>query len=60
MKKWVAPAIDELKVSETAQGQTISSSFDEIRVDQNGNYWASFSSGADSMPEVDGTITVNA
>ena len=59
MKKWNTPVIDELNIACTEQGQQISSSFDEIRVDQNGNYWASFSSGADSTPTVDGTITVN-
>lgn len=59
MKKWVTPAIDELKVSETAQGKNLSTDFDEIRVDQNGNYWVSFASGADSNPNIDGTITVN-
>ena len=59
MKKWTAPAIETLKVSCTEQGQNISDNFDEIRVDQNGNYWVSFSSGTDSKPTVNGTITVN-
>ena len=59
MKKWTAPAIETLKVSCTEQGQNISTTFDEIRVDQNGNYWASFSSGEDSNPETGGTLTVN-
>ncbi len=59
MKTWITPNVEELNINETAQGQNISTSFDEIRVDQNGNYWVSFSSGADSQPEVTGTITVN-
>ncbi|MBO5229129.1 MAG: hypothetical protein J6B39_09065 [Lachnospiraceae bacterium] len=59
MKKWNTPVIDELNIACTEQGKQISDSFDEIRVDQNGNYWASFASGADSTPNVDGTITVN-
>ena len=32
---------------------------DEIRVDQNGNYWLSFSSGFDSNPDIDGDVTVH-
>ncbi len=58
MKKWNTPAVSELNISCTEQGRNIAADFDEIRVDQNGNYWVSFASGADSMPEIDGEITV--
>ena len=59
MKKWNAPVMEELSISCTEQGKNLENEFDEIRVDQNGNYWVSFASGNDSKPEVDGTITVN-
>lgn len=59
MKTWLTPDVEELNICATAQGQNISTYYDEIRVDQNGNYWVSFSSGADSQPEINGTITVN-
>ena len=59
MKKWNTPVIDELNIACTEQGKDISTSFDEMRVDQNGNYWVSFSSGVDSNPEVSGSLTVN-
>lgn len=58
MKKWTTPEVSELNISATAQGKQIQPSFDEIRVDQNGNYWASFASGADSNPEVSGEVEV--
>lgn len=58
MKKWTTPEVSELNISATAQGKAITTSFDEIRVDQDGNYWASFSSGADSNPEVSGEVEV--
>ncbi len=57
MKKWNAPAIDELLVSCTEQGKHVQPSFDEIRVDQNGNYWASFQSGTSDVTPV-GPIVV--
>lgn len=59
MKKWTTPAIEELNISCTEQGQHMTENFDEIRVDQNGNYWAGFASGADSQPEIDGEVTVH-
>ena len=58
MKKWNTPAIDELKISCTEQGKNLSTKFDEIRVDQNGNYWAGFGSGLDSKPETSGDVEV--
>ncbi|MBQ6787606.1 MAG: hypothetical protein IJO85_07785 [Lachnospiraceae bacterium] len=59
MKKWNAPVMEELSISCTEQGKHISTEFDEIRVDQNGNYWVSFASGGeDSNPDVDGNVTV--
>lgn len=59
MKKWNAPVMEELSISCTEQGKNFENAFDEIRVDQNGNYWVSFASGSDSNPELDGTLTVN-
>lgn len=58
MKTWIEPEIIELDITCTEQGTNMSSEFDEIRVDQNGNYWVSFSSGLDSNPDTDGFITV--
>lgn len=59
MKTWLAPDVEELNINKTAQGRNMSNNFDEIRVDQNSNYWVSFSSGADSQPEITGSVTVN-
>lgn len=58
MKTWNNPEIETLGVEMTMQGQNMSSKFDEIRVDQNGNYWAGFGSGPDSKPEIDGEVEV--
>ena len=58
MKKWNAPTIDELKISCTENGKNLAMKFDEIRVDQNGNYWAGFASGTDSKPNIDGEVEV--
>ncbi|WP_278244470.1 hypothetical protein [Lachnospira multipara] len=44
MKTWITPAVEELEIVETAQGKNIKPSFDELRVDANGNLWASFQS----------------
>jgi len=59
MKNWVKPDVEELNIKCTEQGKNISSNYDEIRVDQNGNYWVSFSSGVDSEPDVAGDIYVH-
>ena len=58
MKTWNTPSFEELTIAETAQGKNVSAKFDEIRVDQNGNYWAGFGSGIDSKPETDGDVEV--
>lgn len=58
MKTWNNAAIEELNVAATAQGKKLSTQFDEIRVDQNGNYWAGMASGADSNPSTDGKVIV--
>lgn len=58
MKEWSKPSVKNLEIKSTAQGKNLASSFDEIRVDQNGNYWVSFSSGSDSNPPVDGKVEV--
>ena len=57
MKKWNTPAIDELNLSCTEKGKKIQENFDEIREDQNGNYWASFQSG-EGVVDPDGPIIV--
>ena len=59
MKKWENPVLETLEVEKTLQGQHISLKFDEIRVDQNGNYWLGLASGPDSNLDTDGDITVN-
>lgn len=59
MKVWMKPQLEELKISKTEQGQHLSNNFDEIRVDQNGNYWASFQSGEDSKPDIGGNVEVH-
>lgn len=59
MTRWQKPELEELNIKETAQGKNLSSHFDEIRVDQNGKYWASFASGSDSNPDTNGTVTVH-
>lgn len=58
MKTWNTPSFEELTIAETAQGKNVSAKFDEIRVDQNGNYWAGFGSGIDSKPKTDGDVEV--
>lgn len=58
MKKWNTPVVDELNVACTEQGKKISSNFDEIRVDQNGNYWASFTSGESNITEPEKEVIV--
>ena len=58
MKTWVNPEVAELTISATAQGNSIQSTFDEIRRDQHGNLWAGFQSGAASNPPIAGDITV--
>lgn len=59
MKKWETPSVSELNISCTENGKNMAAAFDEVRVDQNGNYWVSFASGTDSNPNLDGTVTVN-
>ncbi|MDD5934232.1 MAG: hypothetical protein PUC65_01505 [Clostridiales bacterium] len=45
MKNWKTPSIDSLEVKFTEHGQCFSKNFDEIRVDESGNYWISSSDG---------------
>ncbi len=59
MKTWVTPEISELNLSCTEQGKDMSQSWDEIRVDQNGEFWVSFQSGGDSNPKPVGPIIVH-
>ena len=58
MKTWNKPELNTLNISCTEQGRDFNAQFDEIRVDQNGNYWAGFGSGTDSNPELDGEVEV--
>ena len=58
MEKWQKPQLEELDIMETKQGKNLAVSFDELRVDQNGNYWASFASRFDSNPDTDGSVKV--
>lgn len=58
MKTWMKPEIETLGVEMTMQGKDMSTQYDEVRVDQNGNYWVSFSSGVDSKPDLDGEVEV--
>ena len=58
MKTWNTPEIAELDVACTEQGRDMAKDWDEIRVDQNGEFWVSFQSGGDSNPEPVGPITV--
>lgn len=58
MKKWNRPELEELSITCTEQGKCFNQQHDEIRVDQNGNYWQSFGSGSDSNPDVSGKVEV--
>jgi hypothetical protein len=58
MEKWKKPTIEELNVSCTEHGDHICTEFDEVRVDQNGNYWAGFQSGGTSNPPVNGEVEI--
>ncbi|SFB19413.1 hypothetical protein SAMN05216249_11267 [Acetitomaculum ruminis DSM 5522] len=53
---WTKPQLEELGFEETKQGRHITTNFDEIRTDQNGNFWASFVSGSNSNPDVSGEV----
>ena len=58
MKTWNTPEITELNITCTEHGDHICNEFDEIRVDQNGNYWAGFQSGGTSNPDINGEVVV--
>ncbi|MBQ1688506.1 MAG: hypothetical protein II073_04405 [Lachnospiraceae bacterium] len=47
MKKWNNPELLTLSLEETAYGNKYATNYDEVRVDQNGRYWYSYSAGAD-------------
>lgn len=47
MKIWNTPSVEELDMTCTEYGNKYSTTYDEVRVDQNGNYWFSYSSGED-------------
>ncbi len=43
MKEWKEPTMEELELKCTENGATVLTSIDEVRVDENGRYWFSFS-----------------
>ena len=45
MKKWNSPELVSLDMEKTAYGTRHSYSYDDVRVDQNGQYWFSYSAG---------------
>ena len=47
MKTWMNPEVAELDMECTEYGKKYAQSYDEVRVDQNGNYWFSYSAGED-------------
>ena len=47
MKKWTKPEVTALNMECTEYGNKYAQAYDEVRVDQNGRYWFSFSSGSD-------------
>lgn len=51
MKTWNTPAIEELNVSCTEYGKAYATKVDEVRVDQNGNYWYSHSGNGTATPD---------
>lgn len=57
-KQWNKPVSEEINFSATEQGTNFNTKPDEIRVDQNGNYWIGAGSGADSKPDLDGEAEV--
>lgn len=57
MKNWETPSIEALDVKCTENGTALLKNIDEIRVDQNGKYWISFS-GEGEKQDTDGNVTV--
>lgn len=45
MKNWINPEVEALDMTCTEYGAKFSQAYDDVRVDQNGQYWFSFSSG---------------
>ncbi|MBQ8822001.1 MAG: hypothetical protein IJZ82_05120 [Lachnospiraceae bacterium] len=43
MKNWIAPAIETVEIACTEYGDSYSTKYDEVRVDQNGKKWYSYS-----------------
>lgn len=55
MKTWMNPEVAELDMECTEYGNKYSQSYDEVRVDQNGNYWFSYSAG-EAVPSPTGEV----
>lgn len=47
MKKWNSPEVVALDMECTEYGTKLSTNYDDVRVDQNGRYWYSFSCGSE-------------
>lgn len=47
MKTWMDPRVEELDMECTEYGAKYAQLYDEVRVDQNGKYWFSYSAGTD-------------
>lgn len=45
MKDWKEPVMEELDLKNTENGSVVITSVDEIRTDEDGRYWFSFSDG---------------
>lgn len=57
MKTWATPEVEKLDITCTEYGKAYASHVDEVRVDQNGKYWYSYSGDGEQNPA--GTVTKN-
>lgn len=55
MKNWESPMIETLDVKCTENGTALFTNIDEIRIDQDGKYWVSYS-GEGKEQETDGEV----
>lgn len=58
MKTWINPEVEALDLACTEYGHKYAADYDEVRVDQNGQLWFSFSSGSDFKGSTDGDIEI--
>ena len=59
MKKWSNPELVSLDMACTEYGARYAKDYDEVRVDQNGQYWFSYSSGKEVPKPSDEVIKVD-